>query len=151
LALRHYHRLHLTKRPQRFQGVINLIEPITIRKHVLEAKAVAVVLQKLQGFVVVLGVARHDAQDRELFFRSVWCSHAILLRMTSTRGTRCATLFPLRPTEEHHLCRRGQLLPAQHEGALGDVADWVTPAGVLREDDSLLRQVDVHGNDQERP
>src|SRR5262249_53127496 len=60
-------------------------------------------------------------------------------------------IFPLRPAKQHYFRRRWQQLPVQHEGALGDVADGVTPAGVLREDGGLLRHVDVYGNDQERP
>src|SRR2546428_7658496 len=62
-------RFHLTKRPNRFKNIINLFEPIAIGEHILESEAVAVVLQKLQGLIVVLGVTRHDAQDRELFLR----------------------------------------------------------------------------------
>src|SRR5947208_16879065 len=62
--LRNYHRLHLTECPHRLQCVIDLIEPVAIGKHILKGEALTVVLDVLQGLVVVLRFTRHDGQDR---------------------------------------------------------------------------------------
>ncbi len=76
----------------------------------------------------------------------------MLTRRTSSRvKVICSPRYNLRTAKEHNGGRRWQELTAQGEGTLRNLADGVTAASVLHKSQSLLRCVDVHGNDQGRP
>ena len=87
------------------------------------------------------GMPQHRLHDLSL----VGCSRAVPSKLEGLDPVR------LRAAKMHDGGRGWQELTAQGEGTLGDLADRVTPASVLHKSYSLLRRVDVHGNDQGRP